>query len=260
MKLSVVDKYLNKVFLIDIMQLLKKLPDGSVDLIYGDPDYNIGVKQGHRLYAGLFEDYMRWNVELAKESYRVLKEDGNMFMLNFPKQNAHLRVRYLDEVCHEVLDYSWLYDNNVGQSSHHFMIAHRSILHCRKSAKSKFYRESVLAPYKCLYHPRVKRKLALGSKGKMPSDWFYFDIMRHGDAGKLNHPCQHPWQLSAMLIRSCTKEGDIVLILFGGSGTEVEVCVELNRCYIAAEINENYYKIILDRLKRRKSTNLWEQS
>ena len=43
---------------------------------------------------------------------------------------------------------------------------------------------------------------------------------------------------------------DIVLILFGGSGSEIEVCKILNRRYVSAEIDEKYYKMILDRLSK----------
>jgi len=41
---------------------------------------------------------------------------------------------------------------------------------------------------------------------------------------------------------------DIVLILFGGSGSEIEVCKILRRHYISAEIDEKYHKMIFDRL------------
>jgi DNA modification methylase len=52
-----------------------------------------------------------------------------------------------------------------------------------------------------------------------------------------------------MLIKACTKPNDIVLILFGGSGSELEVCKLLNRQYISSEIDPKYYEIITDRLK-----------
>ena len=47
-----------------------------------------------------------------------------------------------------------------------------------------------------------------------------------------------------MLIKSCTKPKDTVLILFGGSGSEIEICKNLGRQYISAEIDEKYYKVI----------------
>ena len=51
-------------------------------------------------------------------------------------------------------------------------------------------------------------------------------------------------------MKSCTMPGDVVLILFGGSGSEIEVCKILNRQYISAEIDEEYYKMICDRLNK----------
>lgn len=45
---------------------------------------------------------------------------------------------------------------------------------------------------------------------------------------------------------------DIVLVLFGGSGSEIEICKVLNRQYISAEVDEKYYKMITDRLNKGK--------
>ncbi|MCM8762190.1 MAG: site-specific DNA-methyltransferase, partial [Candidatus Omnitrophica bacterium] len=55
---------------------------------------------------------------------------------------------------------------------------------------------------------------------------------------------------SEMLIKACTKPKDVVLILFGGSGSEIEVCKVLNRQYISAEIDEKYYNMIIERLSK----------
>ncbi len=84
----------------------------------------------------------------------------------------------------------------------------------------------------------------------MPYDWFYFDLVKNVSREKTFHACQIPQKLSEMLIKSCTQRGDIVLILFGGSGSEIEVCKVLDRQYIAAEIDEKYYKMIMDRLNK----------
>jgi len=245
-----IKEYLNKVFLKDIMQLLKELPDKSVDMVYGDPDYNVGVKYGDKSYTKVFDEYIEWYIELAKESLRVLKDTGNMFLINYPKQNAHLRVKYLDNVCYEVLDYVWIYNTNVGHSPHHFTTAHRSILHCRKTSHNKFYKDNVAVAYKNPTDRRILQNLANGSKGRMPYDWLYFDLVKNVSKEKTFHACQIPQKLAQMLIESCTLPNDVVLILFGGSGSEVEVCKVLNRQYISAEIDPKYYEIILDRLKK----------
>lgn len=245
-----IQKYLNKVFLKDIMELLKELPDKSVDMVYGDPDYNVGVKYGDRTYTKAFNEYIAWCIELAKESLRVLKDDGNMFLINYPKQNAYLRVKYLDDACYEVLDYVWVYNTNVGHSPCRFTTAHRSILHCRKTRHNKFYKDNVAVPYKNPTDRRILQNLANGSKGRMPYDWLYYDLVKNVSKEKTFHACQIPQKLSEILIKSCTMPEDIVLILFGGSGSEIDICKLLGRKYISAEIDEKYYEIILDRLKK----------
>jgi site-specific DNA-methyltransferase (adenine-specific) len=245
-------KYLNKVFLKDTMELLKELPENSVDMVYGDPDYNVGVKYGDKTYTKTFDEYIEWYIELARESLRVLKDTGNMFLINYPKQNAYLRAKYLDNVCYEVLDYVWVYNTNVGHSPRRFTTAHRSILHCIKTAKNNFYKSNVAVPYKNPTDKRILNNLANGSKGRMPYDWLYFDLVKNVSQEKTFHACQIPQKLSEMLVLSCTMPKDIVLVLFGGSGSEIEVCKNLDRQYISAEIDKKYYDIIIDRLKNGK--------
>jgi DNA modification methylase len=247
-----ITNYVNHVFLRDIMELLKELPDTCVDLVFGDPDYNVGITYGDTSYTKTFEEYSEWYVELAKESLRVLKDTGNMFLINYPKQNAYLRVNYLDRVCYDVLDYAWVYNTNVGHSPKRFTTAHRSILHCRKTKDNTFYKDNVAVPYKNPKDRRILQNLANGSKGRMPYDWFYFDLVKNVSREKTVHACQIPQRLSEMLIKSCTMPDDIVLILFGGSGAEIELCKVLNRQYIAAEIDETYHRMILDRLRAGK--------
>jgi DNA modification methylase len=249
---NIIQQYLNKVFLKDIMALLEELPDKCIDMVYGDPDYNVGVKYGDKKYTKSFDEYIEWYIRLAKESLRVLKDDGNMFLINYPKQNAHLRVKFLDSACYDVSDYTWIYNTNVGHSPKRFTTAHRSILHCRKSENNKFYKENVVVPYKNPNDKRILNNIANGSKGRMPYDWFYFDLVKNVSKEKTFHSCQIPQQLSEMLIKSCTMPKDIVVILFGGSGSEIEICKILNRQYISAEIDEKYHKMIIDRLNKGK--------
>ncbi len=245
-----IEEYLNRVFLKDVLELLKELPDGTIDMVYGDPDYNVGVKYGDKRYTKTFEEYIAWYIELARESLRVLKDTGNLFLVNYPKQNAYLRVKYLDEACYEVSDYVWVYNTNVGHTPNRFSTAHRSILHCRKTRNNKFYKDNVAVPYQNPTDRRILQNLANGSRGRMPYDWFYFNLVKNVSKEKTIHSCQIPQKLSELLIKSCTMPGDIVLILFGGSGSEIEVCKVLNRHYISAEVDETYYRMILDRLNK----------
>lgn len=244
-----IKKHLNKVFLGDTMELLKKLPDKSVDMIFGDPDYNVGLKYGDKTYTRDFNEYINWYIELTKESMRVLTNDGNLFMMNYPKQNAYLRVKYLDNAYPLISEYVWVYNTNVGHSPNRFTTGHRTILHVRKAKNNKFYKDNVALPYKNPTDRRILQNLKNGSKGRMPYSWFYFDLVKNVSREKTYHACQIPQKLTEMLIKSCTMPNDIVLILFGGSGSELEMCKLLKRQYISAEIDSKYYEVIVDRLK-----------
>lgn len=245
---NALEEFLNKVYLGDVMELLRKLPDKSVDMIYSDPDYNVGIKYGDKSYSVSFDQYIEWYINLSKESLRVLKDDGNMFLINYPKQNAYLRVKYLDQACYEVLDYSWVYNTNIGHSPKRFTTAHRSILHCRKTENNKFYKENVAVPYQNPTDKRIKQNISNGSKGRMPYDWFYFDLVKNVSREKTFHACQIPQELAEMLIKASTMPGDVVLVHFGGSGSELDACKRLGRNFISAEIDEKYYQMIIDRL------------
>jgi len=253
-----IDRFLDEVFPRDVLDLLKELPDGSVDMVYGNPDYNVGVKYGDESYTKTFDEYIEWYTDLARESLRVLKDTGNMFLINYPKQNAYLRVRYLDEACYEVSDYAWIYNTNVGHTPKRFTTAHRSILHCRKTKNNKFYKDNVVVPYQNPTDRRILRNLANGSRGRMPYDWFYFNLVKNVSKEKTFHACQIPQKLSEQLIKSCTRVGDVILILFGGSGSEIEVCKVLNRQYISAEVDEKYYQMILDRLNTGRIEEIYK--
>ncbi|MBN2020677.1 MAG: site-specific DNA-methyltransferase [Sedimentisphaerales bacterium] len=231
------------------MALLKELPDKCVDMVYGDPDYNVGIKYGDKSYTKNFDEYVEWYIDLAKESLRVLKDTGNIFFINYPKQNAYLRVKYLDGACYEVSDYVWVYNTNVGHSPKRFTTAHRSVLHCRKTARNNFYKDNVAVPYKNPTDKRILHNLANGSKGRMPYDWLYFDLVKNVSREKTFHACQIPQRLAETLMLSCTMPKDIVLILFGGSGSEIDVAKSLGRYFISAEIDKKYYDIIMARLK-----------
>lgn len=243
------EHYLNQVHLGDIIALLKQLPDKSVDMIYGDPDYNVGIKYQGTSYTRKFDDYINWYIELARESVRVLKDDGNLFFINYPKQNAYLRVRYLDAACYDVHDYVWVYNTNVGHSPQRFTTAHRSILHGRKTKNNRFYKEQVAVPYQNPTDKRIQQNMANGSKGRMPYDWLYFDLVKNVSKEKTFHACQIPQKLAETLILSCTQEQDIIGVLFGGSGSEIDLCQRLNRQFISAELDPEYHAMISERLK-----------
>jgi len=244
-----IEEFLNKVHNEDVIEILKQLPDNSLDVVYGDPDYNVGINYAGKKYTQKWNDYIDWYIELTKESMRVLKPTGNLFMMNYPKQNAHLRVKYLDDNAVDVNEYVWVYNSNVGHSPRKFTTAHRSILHATKTKENNFYKDNVALPYQNLNDKRIQGRIADGSKGRMPYSWFYYDLVKNVSKDKTFHSCQIPVGLTEMLIKSSTQEGDSVFVLFAGSGNEVFLCKDLNRNFISCELHKPYFDMIQDRME-----------
>lgn len=245
----------NRILHRDVLETLNEIPDASIDMIYGDPDYGVGIDYHGTKFTQKWDDYIAWYSELARQCMRVLKPDGNLFLLNYPKQNAYLRVLCLDELAYDIADYAWVYNTNVGHSRRRLTTAHRSILHATKSKNNRFYKDHIAVPYQNPDDRRIRQKIREGSVGRMPYSWFYFDLVKNVSKDKTFHACQIPLKLTEMLIKSCTTAGDDCFILFGGSGSELLLCRELGRNFISCEIQQEYYQMILDRLNQNGETD-----
>lgn len=232
----------------DVMRILGELPDDCVHVIYADPDYNEGINYAGQTFTSSWDEYIDWYVRLAQECLRVLRPEGNLFLINYPKQNAHLRVKYLDDHAFAVHDYVWVYNTNVGHSPYRFTTAHRSILHVTKSKHNRFFKDQVAQPYQNPTDKRIKERLEQGHEGRMPYSWVYFDLVKNTSRNKTTHPCQIPEGLSQLLLKSCTQPGDTAFILFGGSGSEVVQAEQLGLTYLTCELQAEYCEIINRRL------------
>ena len=243
--------YKNRVINDDVMAVLRDLPDGCVDMVYGDPDYNAGIRYGGRSFTAAWEEYIEWYIGLARESLRVLREDGNLFFINYPKQNAHLRVKFLDGYAWDVQDYVWVYNTNVGHTRRRFTTAHRSILHVTKSRHNRFYKDQVAQPYQNPTDRRIRERLRQGHRGRMPYSWLNFNLVKNVSRQKADHPCQIPEGLSELLLKAGTVPGDTVFVLFGGSGSEVVQAQKLGLNFLTCELQPRYCEIIESRLRNR---------
>ena len=251
-----IKKFINQVYNKDVLEILKELPDNSVDMVYSDPDYNVGINYAGKNYTKKWNEYIDWYIELIKESMRVLKPTGNLFTINYPKQNAYLWVRYLDQAAHDVFEYVWVYNSNVGHSPRKFTTAHRSILHATKSKNNSFYKNQVAQPYQNPNDKRIKKRIEMGHKGRMPYSWIYADLVKNVSKDKTFHSCQIPLSLFELLVKASTKENDTVFIHFGGSGSEIIHAKKLKRNYISCEIHPDYHKMILERIKNNGNISL----
>lgn len=257
----ILESHVGRLYPDRIEKLLLELEDESVDCIFADPDYNVGVTYEGRSYTKRFGSYIADCIGWAKECERVMKPDGNLFIVNYPKNNAYLRVGYLDNAFVGVYEYVWVYHQNIGHSPGRFTTAHRSILHCTKSKRNRFFRDEIAVPYQNPTDRRIRRLIDRGSSGRLPYSWLEgyepsegpwveVNLVKNVSRSKSFHSCQIPEQLSEMLFRATTKQGDTVLVLFGGAGSELVVAERLGLRWVSAEIVPAYRQLIEDRLSR----------
>lgn len=154
----------------DVIKTLKKCKRNGIKfkMIYGDPDYNVdinysGEKNAPNKYTKPWDVYMDWYAELTRLCLECLTDDGHLFLLNYPKQNSHLRVKYIESPYPnitekfnsskymeqgDVAEYVWIYNSNIGMNKHKFTTSHRSILHLTKSKQALLNKGNWWFPYK----------------------------------------------------------------------------------------------------------------
>tara|TARA_Y100001954_G_scaffold219674_1_gene254104 strand:+ start:474 stop:1457 length:984 start_codon:yes stop_codon:yes gene_type:complete len=190
----------------DIIKALEHFKSKNIkfNTIYSDPDYNVNISYDGIKYKKKWDEYMDWYGRLVRLSLECLSDDGHLFLLNYPKQNSHLRVKYLDDEPvnisekyssyqlvknGSVSEYVWIYNSNIGMSKSKFTSAHRSILHIVKSKKAKLKKENWWLPFKNpgpLYNRYFKKLINNGvsaeeaekvaqnhvvNTGRMPYSW-----------------------------------------------------------------------------------------
>ena len=269
---------LNKTHLGNCMELAKKLPNDSVDLIVTSPPYADTVSYGKYVDVMNPDNYVNWFLPLFHEASRFLKPTGS-FILNINDRanngERHIYVyelvtRIVKETGLKLFDrYIWFKKSALpmpGEKRLNDRIEY--IFHFVKDTKKfKTNTDAVREPYEEVSLNRFKNKVhgndiiksdgttelsQRGSSkphplGKKPITVFRFDT---GSALRgLKHPAPFHPQLPEFFIKWLTNKGDVVLDPFMGGGTTAEVSLRLNRKYIGFEINTEYIRMTEERLK-----------
>jgi len=218
----------NKIYCMDCLEGLKKIPDNSVDLIITSPPYNIGIDYGETYEDNQeSEEYKEFIKNVLLECKRVLKEKGLLGWVVGNQRNSgmpHHHYFWLKEnfeIIKEMFWYKGLY-----------YIQGETIFVCSKTKE-----------YNCYY----KRNDGFYSNGQFSTVW-EMRYNKQESREKLNHFAFFVKQLPYNFIKINTKEGDIVLDPFVGSGTTCLVAKQQNRKFIGFEINPEYVKIANKRL------------
>lgn len=227
----------------DALKMLKDVESESVDLIIADPPYNLGKDYGNNHDIRGFEEYLSFSKTWLKESHRVLKSDGTIYVFM-----GFRFISYLYDILDRDLGMffnswiTWHYTQGMGRTKG-FSPRHEDILMFTKTRDFYFNLDSVRIPQK---YYRERNNMA----GANPGDVWTFSHVHYSNPEREDHPTQKPEALISRMMLASTKEGDLVLDPFCGCGTTARVCQVLNRRCLGIELNPEFVIQTRQRLQK----------
>lgn len=246
---------LHKIIKGDALEVLKdKISDNSIDLIFADPPYNIGKNfNGLKDKWSKDEDYLKWCYQWLDLCIQKLKPTGSFYVMTSTQFMPFFDI-YLRDKLSILSRIIWYYDSSGVQAKKYYGSMYEPILYCVKDESNyTFNAQDILVEAKT----GAKRKLIdyrkdppqVYSSEKVPGNVWEFARVRYRMDEYENHPTQKPISLLERIIKASSNEDDIVMDPFSGTFTTSFVAKELKRNSIGVELQEEYVKIGLRRLK-----------
>jgi len=198
------------------------LPHG---LTITDPPYNQG-------YA-----YNQYKDRLSEKDYIELlsRIQPPCVIIHYPEETINLLPKAIKANCEQVV--CWVYNSNTGKQSRLI-----SWWGCKPDFRK------VLQPYKNPTDKRIKKRIEEGKEGAKLYDWWEVNQVKNVSKEKTEHPCQIPEEIIRRIILTTAKENDLIIDIFGGSGTTAKVATDLGFDSLTFETDEKYFEIIKERL------------
>ena len=233
----------------DSVEILKKMKEKSVNLIFADAPYGIGKNFGNDSDVwDSVEEYVAWCKHWIDECMRILKDDGTMYFMTATQHMPYLDI-FVSENYNVLCRIVWTYDSSGVQSKKMYGSLYEPILMINKSQKSKytFNHNDILVEAKT----GAKRKLIDYRKNppqpyntvKVPGNVWDFSRVRFKMDEYENHPTQKPEALLERIIKASSNISDIILDPFSGSYTTSAVANKLGRNSIGIELNPEYFEM-----------------
>lgn len=255
-------------YLGDCKEELKKLPNNYVDLIFTSPPY---ADQRKSTYGGIHPNkYVDWFLPITQELLRVLKPTGT-FILNIKERVVEgERHTYVLELIIALRNQGWLWteeyiwhkkNSHPGKWPNRFRDSWERLLQFNKSKSFNMYQEEVMIPIGDWAKTRLKNlsetdlrrdnsKVGSGF-GKKVSNWLDREkvypsnvLYLATECNNKNHSATFPENLPEWFIKLFTKDDDIVLDPFMGSGTTILVANRLRRNAIGIDLLKEYYSMV----------------
>lgn len=228
----------------DCLDLLRGIPDDSVQLIICDPPYNIQLAHWDD-----HADYLEWAGRWLREAERVLSETGNLVIfggLQFQGEaGSGDLVTLINDMRHNsqmllVNLIVWNYPN--GMSAHRFFAnRHEEVVWFAKTPKYFFDLDAVREPYDDATREAYKKDKRLKpetvDKGRNPTNVWRFGRLNGNSKERVGHPTQKPAAVIQRIVRALSYPGSVLLDFFSGSGVTTRVAIEERRHSIAGDIS-----------------------
>jgi site-specific DNA-methyltransferase (adenine-specific) len=229
---------LNKIYCMDALEFLPKIKERSVDFILTDPPFNVGLDYSDIDDNIADEEYSKWCFNWISQLYRIIKEGSYVLIFTGDK-----KLFYIMKSIYKT-----------GFTFHHFFKWHKPTGQRGLSGTVFFYRTElafILTKGKANIK-KINRKILYSDTLSIPEtnknqsqDGFLFD-----------HPAKRPTKLYRKIIEGFSKEGDLILDCFMGSGTTAVACKQTNRNFIGCDISQEYVDIANKRLKQGVLTSI----
>ena len=248
-------KFSNRIVNGNSLEILKKIPDKTFDLVFADPPYNMQIgeklkRPDNSKVNGVndkwdqflnFKHYDDFCKSWLKECKRILKDNGtiwvigtyhNIFRLGYHLQNLNYWI---------LNDVIWRKNNPMPNfKGTRFTNAHVTLIWASKNKKSK-------------YTFNYQSLKCLNDDLQMRSDWMLpicNGKERLKKDGKKVHSTQKPEALIHIIILATTNKGDLIFDPFLGTGTTAVVAKKLGRQYFGIEKDKKYFLAAYQRINK----------
>lgn len=255
----------------DCFDMLKEIPNEYVDLIISSPPYC--MKKAYENPHDDINTFKSLHLRIIDELYRILKPGGSIcWQIGYHVTNS--AIVPLDYLVYDTFTSKnknfplplilrnriiWTFGHGLN-STQRFSGRHETILWFTKGDEYSFDVDSIRVPQKYPgkrhYKGEHKGMLSGNPLGKNPTDVWDIPNVKANHIEKTDHPCQFPVVIPQRLIRALTKEQEVILDPFMGSGTTALAAFIDNRKFIGSEIQSNYYITALDRIKNAIEGNI----
>lgn len=209
---------------------LCEIPEG---IVITDPPYNQGYS------------YNSYKDRMSEEDYILLlsKIPTPCVIIHYPEETINILPKAIKAKCEQVV--SWVYNSNTGKQSR---------LISWWGCKPDF--NKVKQPYKNLNDKRIQKRISEGKTGAKLYDWWNINQVKNVSKEKTEHPCQIPEEIISKIIKTTAKENDLIIDVFGGSGTTGKVALDLGFESIMYEVDSDYCDIIKKRISKGTQKNI----